>query len=93
MPNRLGRSEARDIRDTAAQLAEIDNLHATGALQEVLVDLSYALANLAGPIGALLDVWADQQDEETPTDMPDVDSLTDVAAALRHCADRHRETA
>lgn len=82
--NHLGSDEAHTIRAVAAQLAEIDNLRNTSALREVLLDLSYALANLTGPIGAVLDAWAEERDE--PVDMPDLDALTALAAALRHAA-------
>lgn len=83
--NHLGADEAHTIRAAAAQLAEIDNLRDTSALREVLLDLSYALADLTGPVGTVLDAWAEERDE--PVDMPDVDVLTDFAAVLRHAAD------
>lgn len=84
--NHLGADEARALRDTAARLAEIDNLRETSSLREVLLDLSYALASLTGPVGALADAWAEEQGGRYPADMPDPDALTNVAAALRHCA-------
>jgi hypothetical protein len=83
--NHLGSEEAHTIRAAAAQLAEIDNLRNTSSLREVLLDLSYALANLAGPIGAVLDQWAEEQTGE-PFEIPDLDALIDVAGALRHAA-------
>jgi hypothetical protein len=83
----LGAVEARAIRDNAARLAELDNLGDTSSLREVLLDLSYALASLAGPVGALADAWAEQQGGCYPADMPNPDELTNVAAGLRHCAD------
>ncbi|MGW2861930.1 hypothetical protein [Streptomyces sp. NPDC001205] len=85
--NQLGTDEARVIRDTAARLAEIDNLRATSSLREVMLDLSYALASLAGPVGVLADAWAEEQGGCYPADLPDPDALTTVAADLRHCAD------
>lgn len=78
-----GAAEAEAIRSTAARLAEIDDLANTGALREVLLDLSYALADLAGPIGALIDAWNDTAAEPVESE---ADALTDVAAVLRHCA-------
>ncbi|MFF9309969.1 hypothetical protein ACF1BS_03570 [Streptomyces sp. NPDC014748] len=84
--NHLGADEARALRDNAARLAEIDNLRETSSLREVLLDLSYTLASLAGPVGALADVWAEEQGGCYLADMPDPDALTNVAAALRHCA-------
>lgn len=86
--NRLGADEAFAIRDYAAHLAEIDNLRETSSMREVLLDLSYALANLAGPIGALTDQWVAERDGvDTPKDLPDADVLTAFAADLRHLAD------
>jgi hypothetical protein len=82
-PSAAGATEAETIRSVAAQLAEIDDLANTSALREVLLDLSYALANLAGPVGALIDAWNDTAVEPVDTD---VDALTDIAAVLRHCA-------
>lgn len=84
--NHLGADEARAIRDNAARLAEIDNLRDTSSLREVLLDLSYALASLAGPVGVLADAWAEEQSGCYPADMPNPDDLTNVAAALRYCA-------
>ncbi|QLJ06757.1 hypothetical protein HZZ00_37645 (plasmid) [Streptomyces sp. NEAU-sy36] len=78
-----GAAEAETLRSTAARLAEIDGLADTSALREVLLDLSYALASLTGPVGALLDTWNETAVE--PVDS-DVDALTDIAAVLRHCA-------
>ncbi|MEU3283246.1 hypothetical protein [Streptomyces antibioticus] len=88
--NHLGADEAHTIRDTAARLAEIDNLRETSAMREVLLDLSHALANLAGPIGALTDEWiAERNGVDVPDadDLPDTDALMAFAAAIRHLAD------
>lgn len=82
--NDRGADQARTIRVLAASLAEIDDLASTSALREILLDLSYALANLAGPVGAVLDAWAEEQPQ--PVEVPDVDVLTDIAGALRHAA-------
>lgn len=82
-PSSAGAAEAETIRSTAARLAEIDDLANTSALREILLDLSYALANLAGPVGALLDTWNETAVEPVDTD---VDALTDIAAVLRNCA-------
>ncbi|QCX82159.1 hypothetical protein C9F11_42895 (plasmid) [Streptomyces sp. YIM 121038] len=81
-----GADEARTLRATAALLAEADDLRNTSARREVLLDLSYALANLAGPVGALVDACAEEQGGCYPADMPDPDTLTDLAAKLRRCA-------
>jgi hypothetical protein len=83
--NHLGSDEAHTIRTAAAQLAEIDNLRDTSSLREVLLDLSYALANLAGPVGAVLDQWVEEWDGE-PVEIPDLDALINIAGALRHAA-------
>ena len=86
--NHIGADEARTLRDTAAQLAEIDDLRDTSSLREVLLDLSYALANLAGPIGALTDQWVTERDGvDVPGELPDTDALTEFAARVRHLAD------
>lgn len=88
--NHLGADEAHAIRNLAAQLAEIDDLRNTSSLREVLLDLSYALASLTGPIGALVDEWIaerDGVDVPSPEELPDVDALTALAAAVRHLAD------
>jgi hypothetical protein len=87
--NHLGADEAHTIRVLAARLAKIENLHATSALREVLLDLSYALASLAGPVGALTDAWVEQSvDGTTPDgDLPDADVLLTLAADLRQLAD------
>lgn len=82
----LGAVEARAIRDNAARLAELDNLGDTSSLREVLLDLSHALADLAEPVGKLAGAWAEEQGGCYPADMPNPDDLTNVAAALRHCA-------
>jgi hypothetical protein len=86
--NRFGADEAAALRDTAAQLAEIDSLRETSSLREVLLDLSYTLVNLAGPIGALTDQWVTERDGvDVPDELPDADELTELAARLRHLAD------
>jgi len=86
--NHLGADEARTLRDTAARLAEIDNLRNTSSLREVLLDLSHALANLVGPIGALTDEWVEERGGvDVPDELPDVDTLTVLAARIRHLAD------
>lgn len=88
--NHLGADEAQTIRDTTARLAEIDDLRNTSSLREVLLDLSYALANLAGPIGALVDEWIAERggvDVPSPEGLPDADVLTALAADVRHLAD------
>lgn len=88
--NHLGADEASTLRITAAHLAEIDNLRDTSSLREVLLDLSYALANLAGPIGALVDEWITERggvDVPSPEELPDIDALTAFAANVRHLAD------
>lgn len=88
--NHRGADEAQAIRDHAAHLAEIDNLRATSSMREVLLDLSYALASLAGPIGALVDEWIAERggvDVPSPEELPDTDALTALAANLRHLAD------
>lgn len=87
--NHLGANEAATIRDHTRQLAEIDNLGDTSSLREVLLDLSYALANLAGPVGALTDAWVEQSEDGTSPDgdLPDADLLVAVAADLRQLAD------
>lgn len=79
----IGADEARELRDTSRRLAEIDNLRQTGSLREVLTDLSYTLANLAGPIGALIDQWVAGHDG---VDVPDTDVLTEFAAHVRRLA-------
>ena len=86
--NYLGTDQAHTIRVLAASLAEIDNLRDTSSMREVLLDLSYALANLAGPIGALTDQWVTERDGiDVPDELPDTDALTEFAASLRHLAD------
>jgi hypothetical protein len=86
--NHLGADEAEALRDFSARLAEIDNLRQTSSLREVLLDLSYALANLAGPIGTLTDQWVAERDGiDVPEELPDVDQLTELAARVRHLAD------
>ncbi len=85
--NHLGADEAYAIRANAALLAEIDTLRETSSLREVLLDLSYALANLAGPVGALTDAWVEQGGESPDGDLPDADALLTVAANLRQLAD------
>ena len=88
--NHLGADEAQTIRDSAARLAEIDDLRNTSSLREVLLDLSYALASLAGPIGALVDEWITERggvDVPDSDELPDADALTAFAAAVRHLAD------
>jgi hypothetical protein len=88
--NHLGADEAATLRDTAARLAEIDNLRETSSLREVLLDLSYALANLVGPIGVLTDEWiAERNGVDVPgaDDLPDTEALVAIAAAVRHLAD------
>lgn len=86
--NHFGADEAATLRATAARLAEIDNLRATSSMREVLLDLSYALASLAGPIGALTDQWVAERDGvEVPDELPDTDALTEFAARVRHLAD------
>lgn len=88
--NHLGTDEASTIRDYAALLGEIDNLRETSSMREVLLDLSYALANLAGPIGALVDEWIRERggvDVPGPDELPDADALTEFAARVRHLAD------
>ncbi|MFJ9037931.1 hypothetical protein ACIRF8_15225 [Streptomyces sp. NPDC102406] len=82
----LGAAEAVAIRENAARLAELDNLGDTSSLREILLDLSHALADLSGPVAKLADAWAEQQGGCYPADMPNPDDLTNVAAALRHCA-------
>ncbi|MFF8716194.1 hypothetical protein ACF07T_32885 [Streptomyces sp. NPDC015184] len=84
-----GADQARTIRVLAQSLAEMDQLRETSALREVLLDLSYALANLAGPIGALTDAWVEQSIDGTSPDgdLPDTDALVTVAANLRQLAD------
>jgi hypothetical protein len=88
--NHRGADEAHAIRELSAQLAEIDDLRNTSSLREVLLDLSYALASLAGPVGALTDQWADEQDGApalAAADLPNPDVLEDLAGRLRHMAD------
>lgn len=88
--NHLGADEAAALRNTAARLAEIDNLRDTSSLREVLLDLSYTLASLAGPVGALTDEWiAERNGVDVPDadELPDTDSLVAIAAAVRHLAD------
>lgn len=86
--NHLGADEAQTLRDTATLLAEIDNLRETSSMREVLLDLSYALANLAGPIGALTDEWIRERGGvDVPDELPDTDVLTEFAARVRHLAD------
>lgn len=88
--NHLGADEAAALRDTAAHLAEIDNLRDTSSLREVLLDLSYTLANLVGPIAALADQWVVERggvDVPAAEELPDPDALTVIAANLRHLAD------
>lgn len=88
--NHLGADQAHTIRVLAARLAEIDNLRETSSMREVLLDLSYALANLAGPIGALTDQWIAERDgvDVPPADeLPDTEALLSIAAAVRHLAD------
>jgi hypothetical protein len=87
-PNHLGADQAHTIRVLAAGLAEIDNLRNTSSMREVLLDLSYALANLAGPIGALTDEWIRERGGvDVPDELPDADTLTEFAARVRHLAD------
>ncbi|MCJ0875658.1 hypothetical protein [Streptomyces sp. AP-93] len=83
----LGDNETHMLRITSQALAEIDNLRNTSSLREVLLDLSYTLANLAGPIGALTDAWVEQGGQATDGGLPDADVLAVVAADLRHMAD------
>jgi hypothetical protein len=86
--NYLGADEAATLRDAAALLAEIDDLRTTSSLREVLLDLSYALANLVGPIGALTDEWVEGRGGvDVPDELPDVDTLAVLAARIRHLAD------
>ncbi|MGW4493816.1 hypothetical protein [Streptomyces sp. NPDC004376] len=88
--NHLGAEEALTLRETAARLAEIDDLRRTSSMREILLDLSYTLANLVGPIGALTDEWIaerDGVDVPDPEDLPDTDALIAIAANLRHLAD------
>ncbi|MBX9425472.1 hypothetical protein [Streptomyces lateritius] len=85
--NHLGADQAHALRITTQVLAETDNLRNTSSLREVLLDLSYALANLAGPIGALTDAWVEQGGEAPDGDLPDVDALVILAADLRQMAD------
>lgn len=87
--NHVGADEARAIRDHARQLAEIDNLRDTSSLREVLLDLSHALADLAGPIRALTDAWVAQSDGIEPPDgdLPDANVLVILAADVRQLAD------
>lgn len=85
--NHLGLEEAHAIRTASRALAEIDNLANTSSLREVLLDLSYSLANLAGPVGALTDAWVAQGGEAPDGDLPDADALVIVAAELRQLAD------
>lgn len=87
--NHLGADEAAALRDTAAQLAELDNLRDTSSLREVLLDLSYTLANLVGPVAALTDQWIFERggvDVPPAEELPDPDALTVIAANLRHLA-------
>lgn len=87
-PNYLGADQAHTIRVLAAGLAEIDNLRETSSMREVLLDLSYALANLVGPIGALTDQWVEERGGvDVPDELPDADALTEFAARVRHLAD------
>lgn len=88
--NHLGTDEAEEIRFHAARLAEIDNLRNTSSMREVLLDLSHALASLAGPIGALVDQWIEERggvDVPGPGELPEPDALTAFAASVRHLAD------
>lgn len=88
--NHAGADEAHAIRELTAQLAEIDDLRNTSSMREVLLDLSYALASLAGPIGALVDQWIEERggvDVPGPEELPDPDELTAFAASVRHLAD------
>lgn len=88
--NRFGADEAKTLRDTAAQLAEIDNLRQTSSMREIFLDLSYALANIAGPIGTLTDQWIEERggaDVPDSDELPDPDELTEFAARVRHLAD------
>ncbi|MFJ6566574.1 hypothetical protein ACIQNU_04090 [Streptomyces sp. NPDC091292] len=88
--NHLGADEAQAIRDASARLAEIDNLRTTSSLREVLLDLSCALASLAGPVGVLTDEWIAERggvDVPPAEELPDTDVLVALAANLRHLAD------
>lgn len=86
--NRLGADEALTLRDASARLAEIDNLRKTSSMREVLLDLSYALANLAGPVGTLTDEWIEERGGvDVPDELPDTEVLTEFAARVRHLAD------
>lgn len=88
--NHFGADDAEEIRSHAVHLAEIDNLRSTSSMREVLLDLSYALASLAGPIGALVDQWIEERggvDVPRYEELPDTDALTAFAANVRHLAD------
>ncbi|MFE9317869.1 hypothetical protein ACFYNV_22620 [Streptomyces albidoflavus] len=87
MPD-YGADQARTIRVLSQNLAELDHLRDTSALREVLLDLSYALANLAGPVGALTDAWVERAAVPTPDGgLPDPTALMAVAGDLRQLAD------
>ncbi|MEW2127078.1 hypothetical protein AB0891_25500 [Streptomyces sp. NPDC007259] len=83
-----GADQARTIRLLTQSLAEMDHLRETSALREVLLDLSYALANLTGPVGVLTDAWVQQSPDGTSPngDLPDAYALMSVAASLRQLA-------
>lgn len=80
-----GQTQAATIRTAARELAEIANLGDTGALREILLDLSYALADLSGPLRELAEAWAETAVD--PDAQPlDPDVLDALAGQLRHCA-------